>query len=74
MKPSNAIMRRHGSPNDWCHLCGERSDYNTDIWYAENAEHDGRVSEREAATNDRYLRVCRECGIRISNHANAEPT
>ena len=40
--------------NDWCHICGARTDRTVDVFYEENAEHPkGGLSE--------YVRVCSAC-------------
>lgn len=59
--PDGKIMKpqiQRQSSRDWCHLCGERSDQNAEVWYANNAEHEN--------TTDRYIRICATCGKRIA--------
>lgn len=62
-------MHRHGQWNDWCHLCGERSDTTVDIWYPENAEHDEPVNPGLPHEGRKYIRVCKDCGERIAEVA-----
>lgn len=45
--------------HDWCHICGERSEFNADVSYPENAEHGGPDSK--------YIRICHDCGLRIAS-------
>jgi hypothetical protein len=59
-----ARMSDHQSPNDWCHLCGKRSDHHVDISYSENAENDDPKEFRS-----KYIRICAKCGERIAGIA-----
>ena len=52
-----------GSSEDWCHICGGRSEENVEIWYPANAEHQ-RV-DRPIKGPDHYLRICAACGADI---------
>jgi hypothetical protein len=45
----------HALPNDWCHLCGVRSDHTLDVWYPRNAEHVRPGMETV------YVRICSRC-------------
>lgn len=47
------------SPNDWCHLCGNRSKerFLADVSYPANAEHGNAGRE--------YVRICSVCAIKI---------
>ncbi len=39
--------------DDWCHVCGRRTEPLIDVRYPENAEHGGPDS--------RYIRICLTC-------------
>lgn len=43
--------------NDWCHVCGLRTEPLVDCWYPKNAEHGGKRSE--------YIRICEGCAERM---------
>lgn len=53
-----AIIAKHGSHNDWCHLCGNRSPTSVDVFYPENAEH-------ATVPNTKYVRICKPCAFQI---------
>lgn len=46
------------APNDWCHICGDRSNDTVDVWYPENAEHDKEDTMK-------YIRICMNCAEKI---------
>jgi hypothetical protein len=56
-----AMITNHGMNNDWCHICGERSDNTADVRFPENAEHDEELT--------RYVRVCGSCADAIGEKA-----
>jgi hypothetical protein len=45
--------------NDWCHLCGNRKPVLADVSYGTNSEHDKK-------DHSKYIRICTDCGDRIS--------
>lgn len=49
---SNAWLGR-----DWCHICGERSEYNVQIIYPHNAEHETLKDTPET----HFVRICTKC-------------
>ena len=56
MKASKVSMAKHiYIIDDWCHLCGQRTESLLDIWYPKNAEHDTKQTE--------YIRICKDCII-----------
>ena len=75
-----AVIQRHPSGWDWCHLCGQRSPHSADIWHPTqpNAEHASVEDHRAAYGSDpvrvRYLRVCASCASAIHAAAMGETT
>lgn len=68
MSKPKADMRRK-SFNDWCHLCGKRSDQCVEIHYPDNAEHDPPVTgprPNHPMGSVHYIRICGSCGARIA--------
>jgi hypothetical protein len=39
--------------NDWCHVCGERTQPHVEVWYPKNAEHEQKQTQ--------YMRICAYC-------------
>jgi hypothetical protein len=56
-----AFMQKKHEYNDWCHICGGRSNRNVEIWYPENAEH-SRMDRPSRGGDTQFLRICASCG------------
>lgn len=55
------IVWPHRGCKDWCHICGDRTRDNADVWYPANAEHGGKDTQ--------YIRICVTCGSLIAEVA-----
>lgn len=54
-----AIVSRNEIENEWCNICGKRSNDNADVWYPVNAEH--------GMKNTQYIRICFDCITKMAN-------
>ena len=69
-----ASFAPHADGEDWCHICGERSETpKADIWYRSNAEHAHYEHDDKSTTEElnpsKYIRICVECCRRASETA-----
>ena len=61
-----------GTDNEWCHLCGKRSNKHAFIYWAENAEASGKkgeCAERLDTYSGRAVRICEHCAAKIADVA-----
>lgn len=64
----------HGMKNDWCHVCGNRSDETADVWYPQNAEHATKMQHQNTKSSAKYVRICRDCATKILDATKATQT
>jgi hypothetical protein len=61
--PSKITLRIWPHPNDWCHTCGQVSNYLADVVYKdEDVENEG----------EQYIRICVKCARLIAAVAVGE--
>ena len=65
---------KHGIENDWCHVCGNRSDETADVWYPQNAEHATKAQHKSTTEPAKYVRICSDCAAKILKAAKAAAT
>ena len=64
-------IQKHYAKNDWCHLCGFRSNLTASIHYPENAEH-ALMRGEDYKGNEKYIRICAICAENIKEIAGEE--
>jgi len=67
-----AYVEPHESPNDWCHVCGKRSDQHATITYPDDAEHadEGEHWRVRPGPGINKLRICAQCAKVVAKVAS----